>query len=77
MEKQNEFENQELKQQNAILNEHETEKTGNNVFEEAGEEDEDMGQLNEGDNRFMDNEEEIDDPLEQEDFEEIDEDDDA
>lgn len=64
MENQNEFEDKNM---------HEPKEISGNVFTEAGTEDQDIGPVNEtehilpeeeeGDNRFMNNEEEIDDPL--------------
>jgi|GEM_PF-4620133 len=91
MKNRNEFIDKAWQKRNGMPNPEESDNAENNIFEDAGAKDEDLGQVNEtgnilpdedeGDNRFMDNEEEIEDPLETDDeteeleeFEELDED---
>jgi hypothetical protein len=100
MENQNEFKNKNWQERNGMPGNQESSDAENNIFEDAGAEDDDIGPVsetvhhlpeeddNEGDNRFMDNEEETTDPLEtdleteeedellsddEDDFEEVDE----
>lgn len=88
MENQNEFQDKEWQERNGMPNNQESDNTENNIFTDAGAEDEDIGPVNEtksilpdedeGDNRFMDDEEIIDEPGEideEEDFEEFDDED--
>lgn len=79
MENQNELQDQERQERNGMPNNQENENTETRVFTDAGAEDEDIGPVNEtehilpdeneGDNRFMDDEEEMDDPIAPEDAE--------
>jgi hypothetical protein len=76
MENQNEFQDKDWQERNGMPGNQESSDAKNNIFEDAGAEDDDIGPVSEtvhnlpeeddqeGDNRFMDNEEEIADPLE-------------